>query len=51
MGTLGPLLWHWENNSTNDPSIELTLGEVKALARMIGFEFSVGLRRSCTPGF
>ncbi|KAH9854552.1 N2227-domain-containing protein [Lenzites betulinus] len=37
---LGPLLWHWENNSTNDPSIELTLGEVKALARMIGFEFS-----------
>ncbi|KAI0827350.1 N2227-domain-containing protein [Trametes gibbosa] len=37
---LGPLLWHWENNSTNDPSIELTLEEVKALARNIGFEIS-----------
>ncbi|KAI0372549.1 N2227-domain-containing protein [Pilatotrama ljubarskyi] len=37
---LGPLLWHWENNTTNDPSIELTLDEVKALARHIGFEIS-----------
>lgn len=37
---LGPLLWHFENNSTNDPSIELTLEEVKALARKIGFEIS-----------
>ncbi|KZT65003.1 N2227-domain-containing protein [Daedalea quercina L-15889] len=37
---LGPLLWHWENNSTNDPSIELSLEEVKALARKIGFEIS-----------
>ncbi|CDO77418.1 hypothetical protein BN946_scf184857.g25 [Trametes cinnabarina] len=37
---LGPLLWHWENNTTNDPSIELTLEEVKALARKIGFEIS-----------
>ncbi|KAI0649903.1 N2227-domain-containing protein [Trametes meyenii] len=37
---LGPLLWHWENNATNDPSIELTLEEVKALARKIGFEIS-----------
>ncbi|KAI0672280.1 N2227-domain-containing protein [Trametes maxima] len=37
---LGPLLWHWENNATNDPSIELTLDEVKALARKIGFEIS-----------
>ncbi|EIW53331.1 N2227-domain-containing protein [Trametes versicolor FP-101664 SS1] len=37
---LGPLLWHWENNTTNDPSIELTLDEVKALARSIGFEIS-----------
>jgi len=37
---LGPLLWHWENSDTNDPSIELTLEEVKALARKIGFELS-----------
>ena len=37
----GPLLWHWEGNTTNDPSIELTLDEVKALARKIGFEISV----------
>ncbi|CAK5270825.1 unnamed protein product [Mycena citricolor] len=37
---LGPLLWHWENNSTNDPSIELTLEEVKELARAIGFDIS-----------
>ncbi|KAJ4490072.1 N2227-domain-containing protein [Lentinula aciculospora] len=35
---LGPLLWHWENNNTNDPSVELDLVEVKRLARMIGFE-------------
>ncbi|KAH9829226.1 N2227-domain-containing protein [Rhodofomes roseus] len=37
---LGPLLWHFENNTTNDPSIELTLEEVKALARKIGFDIS-----------
>ncbi|KAH9934174.1 N2227-domain-containing protein [Fomitopsis serialis] len=37
---LGPLLWHFENNSTNDPSIELNLEEVKALVRKIGFEIS-----------
>ncbi|GBE83482.1 Carnosine N-methyltransferase [Sparassis crispa] len=37
---LGPLLWHFENNSTNDPSIELNIEEVKALARKIGFEIS-----------
>ncbi|KZT00712.1 N2227-domain-containing protein [Laetiporus sulphureus 93-53] len=37
---LGPLLWHFENNSTNDPSVELTLEEVKTLARKIGFEIS-----------
>ncbi|CEL53274.1 UPF0586 protein [Rhizoctonia solani AG-1 IB] len=35
---LGPLLWHWENNNTNDMSIELDLEEVKDLARKIGFE-------------
>ncbi|KAH9947863.1 N2227-domain-containing protein [Amylocystis lapponica] len=37
---LGPLLWHFENNSTNDPSVELSLEEVKQLARKIGFEIS-----------
>ncbi|CAL1709816.1 unnamed protein product [Somion occarium] len=36
----GPLLWHWENNSSNDPSVELDLEEVKELARQIGFEIS-----------
>ncbi|KAK0499129.1 N2227-like protein [Armillaria luteobubalina] len=35
---LGPLLWHFENNNTNDPSVELDLEEAKALARTIGFE-------------
>jgi carnosine N-methyltransferase len=40
---LGPLLWHWENNSSNDLSIELDLEEVKTLARQIGFELSVRL--------
>ncbi|RDB17307.1 Carnosine N-methyltransferase [Hypsizygus marmoreus] len=37
---LGPLLWHFENNNTNDLSVELDLEEVKALARTIGFELS-----------
>ncbi|KAL1757419.1 N2227-like protein-domain-containing protein [Schizophyllum commune] len=37
---LGPLLWHWENNNTNDPSVELDLEEVKTLARAIGFDIS-----------
>jgi len=37
---LGPLLWHFENNATNDPSVELDLEEVKQLARDIGFELS-----------
>ncbi|TFK52860.1 N2227-domain-containing protein [Heliocybe sulcata] len=36
---LGPLLWHFENNTTNDPSVELDLEEVKTLACQIGFEF------------
>ncbi|EPQ50789.1 N2227-domain-containing protein [Gloeophyllum trabeum ATCC 11539] len=35
---LGPLLWHFENNTTNDPSVELDLEDVKELARKIGFE-------------
>lgn len=35
---LGPLLWHFEENATSDPSIELDLEEVKALAAQIGFD-------------
>ncbi|KAI0265419.1 N2227-domain-containing protein [Gloeopeniophorella convolvens] len=35
---LGPLLWHFESNTTSDPSIELDLEEVKALAAEIGLE-------------
>ena len=42
----GPLLWHWENNTTNDPSIELDLEEVKALARAIGFKIEVSSKPS-----
>ncbi|KAJ8593712.1 N2227-domain-containing protein [Rhizopogon salebrosus TDB-379] len=37
---MGPLLWHFENNTTNDPSIELDLEEIKTLARKIGFVIS-----------
>jgi len=35
---LGPLLWHWENNTTNDPSVELDLEEVKELCKKLGFK-------------
>jgi carnosine N-methyltransferase len=41
MATPGPLLWHFENNDTGDPSIELDLEEVRELARKIGFQLSV----------
>ena len=37
----GPLLWHFEENATSDPSIELDLEEVKALAAQIGFDIKV----------
>ncbi|KAJ7075566.1 N2227-domain-containing protein [Mycena belliarum] len=37
---MGPLLWHWENNTTGDASVELSLAEVKALARAVGFRLS-----------
>ena len=37
----GPLLWHFEENTTNDPSIELDLEEVKILAAHMGFEIKV----------
>ena len=38
---LGPLLWHFENNTNNDMSIELDLDELKTLARGIGFDIKV----------
>ena len=44
---LGPLLWHWENS--DELSIELTLDEVKELARGVGFELSVCVLS--TPAF
>lgn len=36
----GPLLWHWENNNTNDPSVELDLDELKELMQKMGFEIA-----------
>lgn len=42
----GPLLWHFENNNTNDPSIELDLEEVKNLAKEMGFKLSVKFLQS-----
>ncbi len=42
---LGPLLWHFENSPTTsskgEGSIELSLDEVKALARRVGFDIHV----------
>lgn len=41
----GPLLWHFENSPTTshkgEGSIELSLDEVKHLARMVGFDVHV----------
>jgi carnosine N-methyltransferase len=38
---IGPLLWHFENSGgSSDPSIELSLDEVRALAEEIGFQIS-----------
>jgi len=45
----GPLLWHFEENTTSDPSIELDLEEVKALAAHIGFEIKVSSSGSVIP--
>lgn len=46
---LGPLLWHFENSPSKgakgEGSIELSLDEVKALARSVGFEIAVSRRR------
>jgi hypothetical protein len=47
----GPLLWHFEENTTSDPSIELDLEEIKALAAHIGFEIQVGNSLSVVPFF
>lgn len=41
---VGPLLWHWENvpdREKGEGSLELSLDEVKDLARKMGFELSV----------
>jgi hypothetical protein len=42
---IGPLLWHFENSPTvsarGEGSVELSLDEVKDLARIVGFELSV----------
>ena len=42
---LGPLLWHFENSptasATGERSIELSLDEVKTLAREVGFDLHV----------
>ena len=35
-------MWHFENNTSNDPSVELDLEEVKELARKVGFDIKVG---------
>lgn len=43
---LGPLLWHWENNTTNDPSVELDLEEVKELCKKLGFKLEVSFSLS-----
>ena len=47
-GPAGPLLWHWENNTTNDPSVELTLDEVKAINGLTP-QFLLALRYLFTP--
>ena len=39
----GPLLWHWESNEDGEPSIELTLDEVKSLVQKLGFRIDVSL--------
>ena len=43
------MLWHFESNTSNDPSIELDLEEVKELARKIGFDIKVGDLDSAFP--
>ena len=41
MSDIGPLLWHFENTGgSTDPSIELSLDEVRSLAEKIGFQIS-----------
>ena len=45
---VGPLLWHWENvqdKERGEGSIELSLDEIKDLARKMGFEIEVSLAR------
>lgn len=42
---VGPLLWHYENNSRGETSVELTLEEVCDLVGKMGFQIEVGLPR------
>jgi carnosine N-methyltransferase len=39
----GPLLYHFEDSSNGDSSIELSLEQVKEVAKKIGFEFKVSV--------
>jgi carnosine N-methyltransferase len=41
IGSLGPLLYHFEDSASGDASIELSLEQVKEVAKKIGFEFKV----------
>jgi carnosine N-methyltransferase len=50
---LGPLLWHFENSPTTsakgEGSIELSLNEVKELARQVGFVIDVCFPTAIKP--
>lgn len=39
MLSIGPLLYHFEDSSSGDASIELSLEQVKDVAKKMGFEF------------
>lgn len=43
---LGPLLWHFENNTTKDVSIELSLDEVKTLCEEVGLRIEKSSTRT-----
>lgn len=44
----GPTLWHFENSSEGASSVELTLDDVKALARRVGFVVEVSGVSRCS---
>ena len=43
---LGPLLYHFEDSSSGEPSIELSLEQLKDVARKIGFEIKASINRN-----